>query len=74
MPWDIVPDDIAWLIRVDEMWSVSEVIQAVLVLSFYHGKSAMVNTIFPGKKTPPSANQLFFSYPLGSCLGHLAGS
>ena len=53
MPWDIVPDDIAWLIRVDEMWSVSEVIQAVLVLSFYHGKSAMVNTIFPEEKNPP---------------------
>lgn len=48
-PWTITPDAIKELVRVDDKgeldpeqkWSMAEVIQAIIIMSFYHGKSAM---------------------------------
>lgn len=47
-PWTITPDAIKELVRGDEngelepeqKWSMAEVVQAIIVMSFYHGKSA----------------------------------
>lgn len=45
VPWTISSDDISYLVHSDNglesRWSVSEVVEAILVLSFYHGKSAL---------------------------------
>lgn len=45
VPWTVSSDDISYLVHSDNglesRWSVSEVVEAILVLSFYHGKSAL---------------------------------
>lgn len=48
-PWTITPDAIKELVRGDDeveldlerKWSMAEVVQAIIIMSFYHGKSAM---------------------------------
>lgn len=48
-PWTITPDVIKELVRGDkngeldpeQKWSMAEVVQAIVIMSFYHGKSAM---------------------------------
>jgi hypothetical protein len=44
LPWTITAADILRLVRVDDLelrWTIAEVLQAILVLTFYHGKSAV---------------------------------
>lgn len=48
-PWTITPDAIKELVRGDDeveldpeqKWTMAEVVQAIIIMSFYHGKSAM---------------------------------